>query len=60
MTKDQEIKRKEIGAITGACVPGVKGFVEQNGKRESYTISEMIEVTRGNYGADTFKAFFHG
>ena len=44
--------------ITGACVPGVKGFVEQKGKRDKYTIAEMIEVTLGQYGNETFKSFF--
>jgi hypothetical protein len=44
--------------ITGACIPGVKGFVEQKGKRDKYTIAEMIEVTRGQYGNETFKSFF--
>lgn len=45
-------------AITGACEAGTRGFVEAHGKRESYTIREMIELTSGSWGADTFSKFF--
>jgi len=49
--------------ITGACSFGVKDFVKTvlGGKPKSkYKVSEIIEVTAGHYGADTFKAFFDG
>jgi hypothetical protein len=45
-------------AITGACEAGTRGFVESHGKRDKYTIDDMIEVTRGQYGAETFVKFF--
>ena len=45
-------------AITGACAYGIKNFVESKGvKKESYTVSEIIEITNGSYGSDIFKAF---
>jgi len=45
-------------AITGACEAGVRGFIERTGKKEKYTIGEIIKITDGNYGHDTFKEFF--
>jgi hypothetical protein len=44
--------------ITGACEAGTKGFVAQVGKKESYTIGEIIELTEGRYGHEEFKRFF--
>lgn len=47
--------------ITGACGFGVKNFVDNqlNGKlKESYTIREVIELTKNSYGGDTFRSFF--
>jgi len=45
-------------AITGACEAGTRGFVQQNGQKETYTINEMIEVTKGQYGNKEFTEFF--
>ena len=47
-------------SITGACSFGIKHFIEQNNisKRKKYKISEMIELTKGQYGHDRFKSFF--
>ena len=47
-------------SITGACSFGTKHFIEQNNisKRKKYKISEMIELTFGQYGHDRFKSFF--
>ena len=48
--------------ITGACSFGTKNFVEtilpEKDKKASYSIREMIEITRGQYGHETFKSFF--
>ena len=46
--------------ITGACEAGTKGFVQSLGDKvkDHYTIAEMIEVTKGQYGNSTFCAFF--
>ena len=47
--------------ITGACAFGTKDFVVHrlNGKKkEKYTVKEMIKVTEGEYGNNTFKDFF--
>ena len=45
--------------ITGACSFGVKGFVESLPKvKKSYTISEIIDITRNSYGHNTFVNFF--
>ena len=45
--------------ITGACSAGTQHFL--NGlteTKEKYTISEIIEITKGQYGSSTFKNFF--
>ena len=46
--------------ITGACSFGTKDFVTNRLKKKlkKYTISEMIEVTKGEYGNKTFSEFF--
>ena len=47
--------------ITGACQAGTQSFVDSLGKlKESYTVGEIIELTKGHYGAETFKEFFEG
>jgi hypothetical protein len=45
--------------ITGACEAGTRHFVLQVGKKQSYTIKDMLEITKGQYGYDTFSAFFN-
>lgn len=47
--------------ITGACSFGTKDFVENylTEKKESYTIREMIKLTKGRYGNESFKDFFN-
>jgi len=43
--------------VTGACQSGTKMFVESKGKLKSkYTLTEIIEQTRGAYGHDKFIA----
>ena len=47
--------------ITGACVLGTRHFCETilgDKKKDKYTIAEVIELTKGQYGAETFKSFF--
>ena len=47
--------------ITGACAFGTKDFVENRlgeNKKDKYTIKEIIELTKGEYGNKTFKKFF--
>lgn len=47
-------------AITGACEAGTRGFIETHGKKKEYTIAEMIQLTKGAWGSDTFAQFFEG
>ena len=47
--------------ITGACSAGTKAFVtslDPKQLKESYTIREIIELTKGHYGSETFAKFF--
>ena len=46
--------------ITGACSFGTKGFVEGRLKerKKKYTISEVIELTKGEYGNGELVSFF--
>ena len=46
--------------ITGACAAGTKMFVASLGDevKEHYTIAEMMEVTKDQYGYSTFCEFF--
>lgn len=57
VTKGEAITMYRI--ITGACKDGTEMFV--NGLKETkekYTIQEIIEITKGQYGSGTFNAFF--
>jgi hypothetical protein len=47
-------------AITGACSMGTKMFCERLQLKDEYKISEIIEMTIGNYGNSEFKNFFKG
>ena len=59
VTKDDAITMYRV--ITGACRAGTDGFVDSLGKLEDkYTIAEIVEITKGQYGAAVFKAFWHG
>jgi len=46
--------------ITGACKQGSESFVASLGKKlkERYTIRELLELTRGQYGSENFAKFF--
>ena len=46
--------------ITGSCRFGVKDFIKTNNVQEKdYTISEIINITKGAYGSDIFSEFFN-
>jgi len=40
--------------ITGACKRGTENFMQQKQLKDSYTLSEIIEQTRGAYGHERF------
>ena len=47
--------------ITGACALGTRYFCEGvlgENKKDKYTIAEVIKLTKGQYGAETFENFF--
>ena len=57
VTKNDAITMYRI--ITGACRAGTDGFVDSLGKtKDRYTIAEIIEITKGHYGAAVFENFF--
>ena len=65
LTLDSELTFDEAVAcyrvITGACKVGTQVFVEKRvpePRKEKYTIKEMIELTKNEYGGDTFREFF--
>jgi len=42
-------------AITGACQTGTQYFIEKQGKlKDSYTLKEILTITKGAYGAERF------
>ena len=48
--------------ITGACLFGVKDFVENRLKKrkEKYKVSEIISITKGEYGNEKLCEYFKG
>jgi len=46
-------------AITGACSFGVKDFVERNkiNKKEKYSVTEIINLTKGEFGSEVLQEF---
>lgn len=45
--------------ITGACRQGSESFVKSLGKlKDKYTLREIIDTTKGQYGSSTFENFF--
>ena len=46
--------------ITGACQFGVCDFIDNRltTKKESYKVSELIELTKNEYGSESFSTFF--
>jgi len=45
--------------ITGACSQGTKNFVKTITPKEQYSISEITELTMGQYGNKSFSDFFN-
>ena len=59
VTKQEAIKMYRV--ITGACEYGVKTFVDnQKTRKRKFTVQEIIELTKGQYGHDAFSEFFSG
>ena len=60
LTHDEAIECYRV--ITGACYFGTKFFVENilpsDERKDKYTIAEMIRLTEGQYGNETFAEFF--
>jgi hypothetical protein len=48
--------------LTGACSFGTRHFVESNNisKRKKYTVKSILELTKGQYGYETFKDWVTG
>jgi hypothetical protein len=45
--------------ITGSCSAGVNDFIESNNiKKQSYSVNEIITLTKNNYGNKTLNSFF--
>lgn len=56
--------REAIGMyriITGACEAGTRHFVENvlTDKKESYTVKEVLDLTKGQYGNKVLREFFN-
>jgi hypothetical protein len=57
MTAKEAIESYRV--ITGACEAGVRGFVQsQGGLKKTYTVKEVIKLTKGQYGNEVYAAFF--
>ena len=57
LTFEQAIEAYRV--ITGACSAGTKIFVQSVAEiKDKYSIYEIIELTKGQYGHDAFKTFF--
>jgi hypothetical protein len=55
----QLIDLKDKLGLTEACEAGTKHFVSGLAKTKAkYKVSELIELTAGQYGNETFKSFF--
>jgi hypothetical protein len=51
---------KMYRTITGACSAGTKRFVELEGKlKRYYTVGEIIDATKGQYGNEKLREFFN-
>ena len=57
LSKEECIKMYR--AITGACEYGTRSFVEQQKTKKEYSIKEIIELTQGQFGNETFTKFFN-
>jgi hypothetical protein len=58
--KTKATKREMIEAyhaITGACSLGIKSFCEGKDIPEKLTVANVVKLTKGQYGNDTFSGF---
>ena len=46
--------------LTGACRDGVSAFIKTITIKDKYTIKEIIELTKNQYGSKEFASFFSG
>ena len=65
LTKDSVVSfedgRTMYRIITGACAAGTQQFVDGMEEiKDSYTIGEIIEMTKNAYGGEIFMKFFEG
>ena len=63
LTLDSVVKYEDAivmyRVITGACQQGTQNFLDNLGEiKTEYTVREIIDLTRGHYGARTFSDFF--
>jgi hypothetical protein len=63
LTLDSKLKFNEAvmcyRAITGACRPGIEDFLKRKTvRKKSFTIAEIIAITKGEYQSQTFEQFF--
>ena len=63
LTKDSVLTYEDAIAayriITGACRQGTQNFLDGlKEKKDSYTVAEIIELTKGQYGSAVFADFF--
>jgi hypothetical protein len=57
ITKDEAITMYRI--ITGACRQGTEIFLSTIKKfKKTYTVREIMEIVKGQYGSETFARFF--
>jgi hypothetical protein len=56
VTKGEAIQAYRI--ITGACEAGVRDWLTKREAPEKITVQGIIDITKGAYGAETFKQFF--
>ena len=60
LTHEEAIEAYRV--ITGACSAGTRDFVENylgDDKAESYTIEDIIRLTKGRFGSQIFADFFN-
>jgi hypothetical protein len=59
---DSKLKLAEMiecyRVVTGACEAGVRHFLSTIKTKKSYTIKEVIDLTKGQFGHQDFKEFF--
>ncbi len=65
LTLDNVVKKDDAvmmyRVITGACRQGTQNFLESLHEiKEEYTVREIMELTKGQYGFNTFERFFKG